>query len=93
MQHELQYELQHESQHESLYAKVLKSVTSQPSSTKDISEALGQKSISGQLKKVLSKLLKDGLVEWTEQEAAKSSKQKYRITQKGKIFLQLIKNE
>ena len=60
---------------------------------KELSETLGQKSISGQLKKVLSKLLKDGLVEWTEQEIAKSSKQQYRITQKGTIFLQLIKNE
>jgi len=38
----------------------------------------------------LAKLLKDDLIEWTEQESAKSSKQQYRITQKGKIFLHLV---
>ncbi|WP_176694081.1 hypothetical protein [Anaerophaga thermohalophila] len=44
-------------------------------STRDISGHLGQKSISGHLKRILSRLIKDGLVEWTEPDAVKSSKQ------------------
>jgi ATP-dependent DNA helicase RecG len=92
LQQELQNELQNELQHESLYGKVLNVLFLKILSTKEISGKLGQKSISGQLKKVLSKLMKDGLIEWTEQGTAKSSKQKYRITQKGTTFLQVIKN-
>ena len=89
LQHELQHELQQELQHESLYGKVLRLIKEKTSSTKELSEALGQKSISGQLKKVLSRLQTDQLVEWTEPEA-KSSKQKYRIAQKGIVFLKLL---
>ncbi len=81
-----QQEIQHELQHESLYSKALKIIINKTSSTKELSEALGQKSISGQLKNGLAKLLKDGLVEWTEPDAAKSSKQQYKITQKGSLF-------
>lgn len=79
-----------ELQHESLYSKTLRLVLDKASSTKEISIALGQKSISGQLKKVLAKLRKDKLVEWTEPETHKSSKQKYRITPKGNEFLNLL---
>ena len=85
-----QQELQHELQHESLYGRVLRLIQAETSSTKELSTALGQKSISGQLEKVVSKLLKNELVEWTEPDTAKSSKQKYQITQKGIVFLQLI---
>ena len=91
IQHELQHELQHESELETLYSRVLRLITEKPLSTKELSLALGQKSISGQLKKVLSKLLQDGLVVWTEPDSAKSSKQKYRITAKGAAFLKLLK--
>jgi DNA-binding PadR family transcriptional regulator len=57
----------------------------------EISLMLGQEAISGQLKKILAKLLKDGLVEWFEAES-KSSKQRYQITQKWKFFLELVQN-
>ena len=72
-----------------MYGKVLRLVQFKTLSTKELSESLGQKSKSGQLKKVLAKLLKDDLVEWTEPEKT-SSKQQYRISQKGKIFLNLL---
>jgi ATP-dependent DNA helicase RecG len=90
LQPELQHQLQHQLQQETMYGKVLKLVQIKTLSSKELSESLGQKSKSGQLKKVLAKLLKDDLVEWTEQESAKSSKQQYRITQKGKMFLNLL---
>jgi ATP-dependent DNA helicase RecG len=90
---ELQNELQHELQQETLYSKVLKIIVVIPQSRKEISIELGQKSISGQLNEILKKLQEKKLIEWTIKETPKSSKQKYRITQKGTIFLQLIKNE
>lgn len=92
-QKELQKELQHELQKETLYSKVLRLVIQKTSSTKELSVALGQKSISGQLKKVVSKLRKDKLVEWTEPDTEQSSNQKYRITEKGNLFLKLLNRE
>jgi DNA-binding PadR family transcriptional regulator len=68
-------------------------VIQKTSSTKELSVALGQKSISGQLKKVVSKLRKDKLVEWTEPDTEQSSNQKYRITEKGNLFLKLLNRE
>ncbi|MBN1159077.1 MAG: putative DNA binding domain-containing protein [Bacteroidales bacterium] len=88
-QQELQYELQHELQHESLYGKILRLFQVRTLSTREISVALGQKTVSGQLRKVLAKLLKDQLVEWTEREA-NSPLQQYRITRKGIAFIKLL---
>jgi predicted HTH transcriptional regulator len=93
LQHELQYELQYESQHESLYSKTLRLIADRTSSTKELSTALGQKSISGQLKKVLTKLRKDKLIEWTEPDSEQSSKQQYKITEKGNVFLKLLESD
>ncbi|WP_342626179.1 Fic family protein [Anaerophaga thermohalophila] len=69
---------------------MLKLLNDKTLSTRDISRHLGQKSISGHLKRILSRLIKDGLVEWTEPDAVKSSKQQYKITEKGNLFLKLI---
>ena len=41
---------------------------------------------------LIAKLLNDKLIEWTIPEKPNSSKQKYRITDKGKLFCQMIKN-
>jgi len=88
---ELPKELQQELQQESLYSKILYLVQKKTSATKELSESLGQKSISGQLYSVVNKLKEDGLIEWTIPEKAKSSKQKYQITQKGIVFINLLK--
>ncbi|HFA48270.1 MAG TPA: hypothetical protein ENJ95_04545 [Bacteroidetes bacterium] len=59
-QHELQqelqpqHELQHELQHESLYSIILEKLQAKELSTKELSKALQQKSIAGQLKKVIA---------------------------------------
>lgn len=79
LQQEMESKLQHELQHESLYGKLLTIIVEKPSSTKELSVKLGQKSISGQLKKVLGKLLEDRLVKWTEPDIAKSSRQQYKL--------------
>ena len=101
LQHELQYELQHELQQEleqelqqeSLYGKVLRLVQKQTSSTQELSTALGQKSISGQLYTTVNKLKEDGLIEWTVPDKPKSSKQQYKTTPKGNLFVKLLESE
>lgn len=90
LQHELEHELQHELQHESLATKILKIISSKGINTKGIATILGQKSISGPLKKTLSNLLDKSLIEWTIPEKPKSKNQQYRITNRGIAFLQLL---
>ena len=95
-QQELQQELketQQELQQESLYIKVLKFIFEKPYSTNEISKLLGQKSISGQLYFVVNKLNVDKLIEWTIPNKPKSSKQKYKITQKGIEFIKLLQKK
>jgi ATP-dependent DNA helicase RecG len=90
-QQELQQELQHELQYESLFSKILNIIKFEPKSRKTISESLGQKAISGQLNEVLTRLQSAKLIEWTIQDKPKSSKQRYQITKRGHVFLQLLK--
>lgn len=85
-----QQELQQELQQESLYSKILQIVTVKTSATKDIALALKQKSISGQLYQVIDTLREDLLIEWTIPDTPRSSKQQYKITQRGIAFLQLL---
>ncbi len=87
------HEQQHELQHELLYGKVLRLIQVKTSSTQELSKALGQKSISGQLYTTINKLKKDGLIVWTIPNTPKSSKQKYKITQKGSVFLQMLNSQ
>ncbi len=72
-------ELQPESQPESLEDAVLQVLADKPASKADISRKLGQKQVSGQLNKVVRKLLDAGMIEYTIPEKPKSRLQKYRI--------------
>jgi ATP-dependent DNA helicase RecG len=87
LQGELQYELQHELKSPSLYSQVLEIAKQKELSTTDISNVLGQKRISGQLRIVLAKLIKDKLLAWTIPEKPKSKNQQYKITDRGIAFL------
>ena len=88
---ELQQELQGELNNPTMYSEVLRKILEIPLSRKEISDALGQKQISGQLSKILSKLIEDKLVENTIQENKNHPKQKLRITKRGAVFLELLK--
>ncbi len=90
LQHESQYGLQYGLQYESLFSKVLKSLEENPHSIKEISAALGQKTISGTLKSLLPKIVEDNLIERTIPDVLYSPKQQYRLTPKGKQFLELL---
>ncbi len=70
-------ESQQESQQE-LSSKILQVLTGKPLSRKEISTALGQKKISGQLNKVISQLVAAGDIEYTIPDKPNSRLQKYR---------------
>ncbi|OQX78848.1 MAG: hypothetical protein B6D64_05745 [Bacteroidetes bacterium 4484_276] len=62
-------------------------------SKNELSKKLGQKSISGQLNKTIVNLLNSQLVLRTIPDKPTSSKQKYKITEKGNIFLKLLRHK
>ena len=87
----LDYIAEQELHDPTLYSEVLYKVMEAPLSRKEISEVLGQKQISGQLYKVLSKLTEDQLIEDTIPENKNHPKQKLKITKRGMVFLELLK--
>ena len=78
---------QPESQPESLDIFVLRLLDKSTLSKSDISKGLGQKSVSGQLNKVIRRLLLDGYIEYTIHGKPVSRLQQYRITTNGKRLL------
>jgi len=58
-----------------------------------LSQRLGQKRVSGQLKVVLNKLLSKSCVEFTIPDKPSSRLQKYRLTEKGLSLLESLKDE
>jgi ATP-dependent DNA helicase RecG len=63
-----------------LDAKVLQLLAKAPMSKRDISAALGQKEVSGQLNKVVRTLMTSGLIEVTIPDKKNSRLQQYRLT-------------
>jgi len=59
----------------------------------ELSEYLGQKKVSGQLNKIIQKLISDKLVERTIPDVPNHPAQKFVLTRKGIAFLAIIKNE
>lgn len=76
-----------ESQPESLETRVLRLIEDEPKSKAELSRGLGQKEISGQLNKVVRKLLADRMIEYTIPEKPNSWHQKYRLTGQGRAAL------
>jgi len=62
-------------------------------SRKEISEAFGGKQISGQLNRVLPKLITDRLIEYSIPENKNHPDQKFRVTKRGLVFLELQKGK
>ena len=74
-----------ESQPESIQEKVLRLLETGSFSKSEIARALGQKQISGQLKKVLLALAEEGRIEFTIPDKPNSRLQKYRLVTKNRI--------
>lgn len=84
---ESQPESQPVSQPESLELRVLRLLINIPLSKIDISQRLGQRGISGHLNQVIGFMLVDRTIEYTIPDKPKSSKQRYRLTEKGITLL------
>ncbi len=68
--------------------RILQVCAERPLSSAEIAEALGHKSLSGNVRKALPALRNTGLLEYTIPDKPKSRLQKYRLTEKGKKALE-----
>ncbi len=59
-------------------------------SIKEISEKLGQKGISGQLNRVVRKLVNDNLLARTIPDVLNHPHQKHVITERGQLLLEIL---
>ncbi len=92
LQPELQPELQQELQQETLYSAILMQLIDKPLNTKELSQNIGQKEISGQLRKILRKLHNDQLIANLFPDNPTHPGQKHKLTEMGQIFLNLLDN-
>ena len=72
----------------SLDRRVLVLLVDGPMSKSAIARRLGHRSVSGGLNRVIRRLRRDGLVEYTLPEKPNSSRQKYRLTRTGLLSLE-----
>jgi len=78
-------------QQESLYSKILRMMlVGKALSIKEISEKLGQKGISGQLNRVVRKLVNDNLLARTIPDVLNHPHQKHVITERGQLLLEIL---
>jgi ATP-dependent DNA helicase len=68
----------------------LRCIASNALSRQGISLALGQKKVSGQLNKIIQKLIAHNLIERTIPEKPNHPAQKFRLTERGQLFLGLL---
>ena len=87
-----QIKVQPESLPGDLKSKVLNLLADGPLSRSELSKKLGQKEVSGRLKKVFRDLLADRMIEYTLPEKLRSPRQQYRLTNKGRTELASLKS-
>ncbi len=73
-----------ESQPESLEAKLLALLAGGSMAKAELSKNLGQKGVSGQLDKVVRRLLANRMIEYTLPDKPRSRLQQYRLTDRGR---------
>ncbi len=93
LQPESQPESRPELQPKSMDFRILSLLAKDTFSKAQLSAALGQKTVSGHLNKVVRRLLVDGFIELTIPAKPASRLQEYRITPKGRTMLENHKEE
>ena len=73
-----------------MYSEVLRCLVNTMLSRQDISITLGQKKISGQLNKIIQKLIADRLIKRTIPDKPNHPAQKFQLTERGEAFLNLL---
>ncbi len=90
---ELGQELGQEQKGKTLFSLILIRLQEQPLSRKELTNAFTLKKISGYLNKTIAKLHSHKLIEQTIPHIPNHPAQKFRITERGKIFIQLIEKK
>ncbi len=89
-QQELGQELGQESANPTKYSEILQKLNVNSLSRKEISDTFGEKQISGSLNRTLTKLIDDKLIEYTIPEKKNHPEQKFKLTKRGIVFLDLL---
>ena len=91
LRQELGQELGQELSQKTFYSKILELLLQAKSlSRKELAQMLGQGSVSGGLNRAIKKLYENRLIEWTIPEKPNSRNQQYRLTKKGKLFIEAV---
>ena len=86
-QYQSQSKSQSKSEHEPLNVRICKYLKAKDATAAEISAHLEQQRVSGQLKIVLRKMIVQGLIEYSIPDKPRSRLQRYRLTAKGKVWL------
>ena len=89
---EMQPESNPKSRSRSLKSRVFSLLVDGPMSKSELSRSLGQKQVSGQLNKVVRRLVTDETVEYAVPDKPRSQLLKYRLTDKGRSALAMVRS-
>ena len=87
---ELGQELGQELAEQTMYSLILEKLTVEPMSRQDLVVAFHLKKVSGYLNRTLTKLLAQKLIEHTIPDKPNHPAQKFQLTERGKMFLELL---
>ncbi len=87
---ELGQELGQELAEQTMYSLILEKLTVEPMSRQDLVVAFNLKKVSGYLNRTLTKLLAQKLIEHTIPNKPNHPAQKFQLTERGKMFLELL---
>ena len=89
---ELGQELGQELAEQTMYSLILEKLTVEPMSRQDLVVAFNLKKVSGYLNRTLTKLLAQKLIAHTIPDTPNHPAQKFQLTERGKMFLELLLN-
>jgi predicted HTH transcriptional regulator len=88
---ELGQEFGQERKEKTMFTFILIHLQQESLSRSELANALGLKTISGHLNRTIAKLKEHGLIEFTIPDKPNHPDQKFRITERGIVFIELVK--